>query len=473
MPPLRLTSLLQAALPELSSSSRAVISALGCVNGDAPSAQNLAGWVGLRDRHQLARVLRRDGLPPLEQLTGWARVLYWLLEAEATGMSLLELATRERVDPAVAYRLVRRVTGLRWSEARRAGLAVAVLKLRERRVMRIVGARSPTPEAPHRLAQAVGDGVAWHREVRTPQPAQGWVTHHPTGVLADRWPVSGSPFDVATTAGDIALVTRVHAAAVDVIRLHPFEVVGSVRTGPAPTRVVVDRTGTCAYVTSQFAEEIDIIDLRTARQVGVIPVPGHALGAVLSPNGRTLYVTTNLDRVCAVSIPNGRVVASAPVPMASPQVATHPSGQRVYVPCWRAGVIVEIDARTLHPMRRFEVGGIPQDVVVSPDGLMLYAANEAGWLDAIHLATGRRTTRPLGASALGLALSPDEQVLFVSLVFAGRVLVIDRRTLRVHATLTTGGKPRLIAFECRGTALIANEAGWVDVVHWPTPPLPL
>lgn len=466
MPPLRLTSLLQAALPELSSSSRAVISALGCVNGDAPSAQSLAGWVGLRDRHQLARVLRRDGLPPLEQLTGWARVLFWLLEAEATGISLLALAMRERVAPAVAYRLVRRVTGLRWSEARRAGLAVAVLKLRERRVMRIVGVRSAATQAPDRLAEAVGDGVAWPREVRAPTPARAWVPQHATGVLADRCPVGDSPFDVALTASGIALVTRVHAAAVDVIRLRPFGVVGSVRTGPAPTRVVVDAAGTTAYVTSQFAEEIGIIDLRTARQVGAIPVSGHPLGAALAPDGSTLYVTTNLDRLCSISLRAGRVVTSVSVPMACPQLVTHPSGHRVYVSCWRAGVIVEVDARALRLLRRFEVGGIPQDLVVSPDGLALYAANEAGWLDAIHLATGRRARRTLGASALGVALSPDEQVLLVSLVFAGRVLVLDPRTLNVRATLDTGGKPRLITFDRSGrTALIANEAGWVDVVR--------
>ena len=75
MPPLRLTSLLQTALPDLSSASRAVVNTLGCLNGNAPPARELATWVGLRDRYQLARALRRDGLPPLEQLAGWTREL--------------------------------------------------------------------------------------------------------------------------------------------------------------------------------------------------------------------------------------------------------------------------------------------------------------------------------------------------------------------------------------------------------------
>src|SRR5437879_9633198 len=132
MPPLRLTNARQLCLPPSAATSRAWVIALSCCNGHASSAGEIAAWVGLRDRHQLARGLRRDGLPPLEQLAGWARVLYWMLEAEAGDRSLLELARREQLDPAVAYRLVQRVTGLRWSQVRRAGLAALLARFRER-----------------------------------------------------------------------------------------------------------------------------------------------------------------------------------------------------------------------------------------------------------------------------------------------------------------------------------------------------
>ena len=464
MPPLRLTSLLQTALPELSSASRAVVSTLGCLNGNAPSARDMAAWVGLRDRYQLARVLRRDGLPPLEQLAGWTRVLYWMLEAESSGASLRQLAQRERVDPAVAYRLVHRVTGLPWSQAQRAGLAVALLRLRERRGMRVITARSPDVELAPRMAQAVGDEVV----SSTPRAAlrRSVPPHHPAAVLGDRLFVRASPFDVATTPQGVALVTCTHAATVEVVRLQPLGVIGSVQTGPVPTRVVVDPAGTFAYVTSQFAEEVGVIDLASLRQTGRIPIHGHPLGAAIAADGHTLYVTTNLDRLCAASLPSGHVVASVPVPMACPHVALHPSGCRVYVPCYKAGVVMEIDAHTLCPLRRFEVGGIAQDLVVTGDGVTLYVANEGGWLNAIHLPTGRISTLAFGTAALGVALSPDEQVLFVSLVFAGRVAVIDCGSLSSRATLKTGGKPRLMAFDRAGrTAVIANEAGWVDVVH--------
>jgi hypothetical protein len=87
MPPLRLTSLLQSALPQVSRPSRALLSSLAAINGSLLPANEIASWVGLRNRYQLNRVLRGDGLRPLAELAGCVRVLYWRCRAEETGAS--------------------------------------------------------------------------------------------------------------------------------------------------------------------------------------------------------------------------------------------------------------------------------------------------------------------------------------------------------------------------------------------------
>ncbi|HJS43079.1 MAG TPA: YncE family protein [Gemmatimonadales bacterium] len=471
MPPLRLTSLLQTALPHLSESGRALLRALGCLNGHPPRPKELAEWLGFHNRYQLARALRRDGLPPLEVIGGWARTLYWMIEAETSGLSLRELAEREHVDPAVAYRLVRRVTGHRWSEVRRDGLALAVLHFRDR----CANGKAQAAKLSQPLALAVGDRT-------TRQPARPMLTrsanvvtrptpqhtpgHRVVQTVAERLPVGGAPFDLALTARG-ALVTRSHAAALDVLQLDPLRVAHTIRVGPAPTRVIPGGRSQWAYVTSQFAEAVCIIDLERQQQVGLIPVPGDPMGAVMSPDAVTLYATTNQDRLVAISSLQRVAVGYTPIPLACPQVTVHPSGRFVYVPCWRAGVVVEVDTSTLETRRRFDIGGIAQDVIVSSDGQSLYVANQSGWLDVVHLPSGRRAaTVEFGTPAFGVALSPDEQFVFVGLLDAGRIVVLQRHGLIERATIATGGRPRMMAVHPRGDrVLVANEAGWVDLLR--------
>jgi len=285
--------------------------------------------------------------------------------------------------------------------------------------------------------------------------------------LAAKLAVDGNPFDVALNSAGVACVTRVQAATVEVIALDPFRALGSVRTGPVPTRVVFNRAGNLAYITSQFAEEVGVVELERLSQVSAISVPGHPMAAALSIDGRTLYVTTNLDRLCAVTLATGRVACSIPVPQICTELTLDSSGRRLYVPTWRAGSILEVDARTLRVVRRFEVGGKVQGLALPSDGSTLFAANEGGWLDVIQLQTGRRITRlDLGSTAFGIALSPDDAVVYASLLYSGLVVIVDPLTLSVKTSLHVGGKPRRICFNARGSmALVANEEGWVDLVR--------
>ena len=78
----------------------------------------MAPRIGLRNRFELARLMKREGLPPLHELAAWATVLSWVETSERTHYSLCRLAFRCRKDPAVCYRTVKRITGLGWREVR-------------------------------------------------------------------------------------------------------------------------------------------------------------------------------------------------------------------------------------------------------------------------------------------------------------------------------------------------------------------
>jgi hypothetical protein len=139
----RVTMPLRAAMPWLSAPGLRVLEQLVARHGYPGPAHEFAVCVGMRNRFQLARVLEHEGLPVLEELAGWIRVLLWLGDWEATGTSLSRAALQEVRDPAVCYRTVERVTGLAWSQVRARGFNWVLLTL----VHRCLASRSPHQNA--------------------------------------------------------------------------------------------------------------------------------------------------------------------------------------------------------------------------------------------------------------------------------------------------------------------------------------
>ena len=123
MPLCTLVGAIHTALPGLSERTRAVVEAVLLSRGSIGSAARVALHLGLRNRFELARLLKREGLPPLHDLANWGSVLVWTDQAERTGCSLCQLAFRQRRDPAVCYRTVKHTTGFHWQQVRDLGSA--------------------------------------------------------------------------------------------------------------------------------------------------------------------------------------------------------------------------------------------------------------------------------------------------------------------------------------------------------------
>jgi hypothetical protein len=126
------STLLGAALPWLSSHGHSVIEGLVTRRGYSGSAHRFAIALGMKNRFQLARHLEREGMPCLEDLAGWIRVLIWTVEWESSRQSLSRSALSAIQDPAPCYRTVERITGLGWMRIRRLGSTWVLLALIER-----------------------------------------------------------------------------------------------------------------------------------------------------------------------------------------------------------------------------------------------------------------------------------------------------------------------------------------------------
>lgn len=470
MPALSLDLVLDALLPWLSSEGRAALRATVAAAGDL-DADALSHKLGLTNRFHLRRLLRREGLPTFGLLSDWVSILAITLEAEATGRSLFHLAQARQLEPATCYRRFRRTLGLSWREARERGFGWLLLKFRDRcsrpAVPPTVGAQRGAQSAFERRAPSLmalgrpGPRLVREAGTETRLSRRG----HPEGRIAATVPLTHGGFDVAVSSGGHALITRAATASVERLHLRSLTFAAPISVGYNPTRVAVSGQGVL-YVSNQFSSTISIVDEPTQRVVGEIPVTGDPAPVVVSRDGRAVFVTTNADSLYAIRTDTGKIGASLPLPATSHHLVLHPNRPLLYVSTRDAGTVLEVDQGDLHQVREFVVGGRTQGMVVAPDGTELYIANEQGGLDVIDLATGTLTASlELGGPAFAVAATPDQSQLYVGLVNAERVQVLDRQTLRVVRTIPTGGVPRGISFDARTqTGLIANEAGWITVV---------
>jgi len=107
--------------PHLTLPARAVLEAIILSKGSIGSADEVAVFLGLKNRFKLARLLKRERLPPLHRLTEWIALLGWIEAAERDKVSLCSMAFHSNRDPSTCYRLVKRLTGRGWEQVQAKG----------------------------------------------------------------------------------------------------------------------------------------------------------------------------------------------------------------------------------------------------------------------------------------------------------------------------------------------------------------
>jgi YVTN family beta-propeller protein len=280
-----------------------------------------------------------------------------------------------------------------------------------------------------------------------------------------RLALANGPLGVATS-GNIAYVSQVNGNTVARLDLTTNTFTASIAVGSVPCYLVFNSTGTRAYVANQFSDNVSIIDVATNTQSGVIPVTGDPLPVAISTDDGTLFVTTNANQLFRVDLATNTVTGSLSLPATSHHLLTHPNGTLFYVATRDGGSVLEINWQTMTVQRTFTLGGRPQGMAISPDQSELYVANElSNQLHIIRLSDGSVTNVQLSGGGEGMALGPDGK-LYVGEIFAGLVEIVNPATRTVVRTITTGGTPREVAPDpARNQMVVANDAGWVDIIH--------
>jgi YVTN family beta-propeller protein len=213
-------------------------------------------------------------------------------------------------------------------------------------------------------------------------------------------------------------VSNEETAQISVVDLTSGKVRAKVAMGREPEGVSVRPDGKIVYVTSEGDNAVAAIDTGSFLLLGQIPVGARPRAIAFSADGGTGFVTCENGGVVTVfdtakNVVTGSVTLAAqsegaqrPRPMGA---VLAPDGRTLYVSTGRAGSVATIDVGSRRVTREFEgVGKRPWGIAVSPDGKRVFTANgPSNDVSVIDAATGQVAKRiPAPGSPWGVVVAP-------------------------------------------------------------------
>jgi YVTN family beta-propeller protein len=224
------------------------------------------------------------------------------------------------------------------------------------------------------------------------------------------------------------------------------------------------------------------------RTLGLPPVNGESFvgGLAVSRDDRALYAVRVFARsLSRIDLKSGVVTNTVSVPVEPYTCVLSPDGRTLFVSLWGGAAVVMLDANTLEEVGRVSVGEHPNAMVVSSDGTRLFVAcanTNAVW--AIDVAARKAVEQigvslypdaPAGTTPNALALSPDGHTLLVANADNNDVAVVDISTAgssRVRGFIPTGWYPTGVLFSRDGRQIFILTGKGLRSVANPNGPSP-
>ncbi|MBD8498384.1 YncE family protein [Paenibacillus arenosi] len=169
----------------------------------------------------------------------------------------------------------------------------------------------------------------------------------------------------------------------------------------------------------------------------------------IAPTPLFAYVSTSSTRVTVIDTSTNQVVESLTTDPAIASVSTStPDGTRLYVAVQGSNVIDVFDTTTSALIISIPTGGLPQSVVMRPDGLQVYATNAmTNNVVVIDVDTNMTIGAPIptGLNPFAVAFSLPVSKAYVTDFSGPSITVINTNTLSVITTIPLVASPFNIA----------------------------
>jgi YVTN family beta-propeller protein len=241
----------------------------------------------------------------------------------------------------------------------------------------------------------------------------------------------------------------------------------SIAVGRMPAQVAMSSDGGTAITADQSGSTISMVDVPEGRTFATVPLPDGANDVLIDPSGTRIYVTTAGGALDVIDVASRKVIATVPIGASANALALDATLRLLYVSSVASASITMVSTATNEVVGDYGVGGKPQRIALSPNGRSLYIASEAAGFEVLHLDSGiRNIAANVSPGAVGLALSPDGKLVYLTNRVEGRLYIINPETRTVIGTLSGLSMPRNVVFTRAGSAaLVTGEGGLVYVIR--------
>jgi YVTN family beta-propeller protein len=244
-------------------------------------------------------------------------------------------------------------------------------------------------------------------------------------------------------------------------------VVATIAVADGPHGMLLSPDGKTLYVSGDGSSQLSVVDTASDRVMRTLTVGRTPHGLAQTPDGRRLLVAVyGEDRVAVIDTGDGREVAS--VPVAKPHtIAMRPDGQRAYVASQAPGhfALAAIDMATLKVARELPLDKPPRDLEFAFDGRALYftVAGENAVL-VLDPRTDEVIARvPTGASPHIANLFRGASAGTVVVQGPGELTLFDPNTHEVLRSIAVGRQPHWVAAAAGGGTLYVTNEGSNDL----------
>jgi YVTN family beta-propeller protein len=278
-----------------------------------------------------------------------------------------------------------------------------------------------------------------------------------------------------STAGFTELVYVINARSehLSVIDVPQNRVVANINVGRAATGIAATKEGNRMYVAIESESKVVAVDTLTSKILWSVPVGERPHHVAVSGDGRFLFVNIfSSDRLDIIDTEKRALVRSVRVGFQPHNVYTSDDGKRVYSNQMGNDTITIVDTSTHEVIKQIHMGDKVRPMAFTKGEKTLYVqlSRLHGFMvvdpvsEKMHKIEFPPTNKPFPTRwpynvVHGIAVSPDDKLVFADSVLENYVAVYSIPDHKLIKTIPVGVSPNWMTFGNEGKVLYVSNRG--------------